>query len=651
MASDKNSTVGAWKPRTPKVGPFRARDPFHRATPVRYAPGYRWYYDRELKIMMKRPFIFGSFSLAGCSFFLVSVAVYAQTGSIHEPVRYVGGGNIHYASHDGQLRPAIGVESFQVLRSNRTHPELADKFGWTYNHAPMIVYWKGRFLIEYLSNPVGEHIAPGQTLVSSSVDGRRWDRPKVVFPIYELPAPDAKGTKAMMHQRMGFFIAPDGRLLVIAFYGRAPNPFSKGGIGRVVREAYEDGTFGPIYFLRFNTQSGWGEHNTRFPFYKRSADRGFIAACDAMLGDRLMREQWWDEERLDDNAFSVKTRNQRQAFNWYHRKDGKLVGLWKWSLAALSSDEGKTWSTPVKVPTLQMTGAKISGRKTSDGRFALIYNPNLDDDHRWPLAIVTGEDGVTFDNMLAVQGEVPPRRFAGRYKDFGPQYNRVVEEGNGNTPGTDLWVTYSMSKEDIWVSRFPIPVRQRVTGPVMDTFDGLDTGGPVKDWNIYSPRWAPVRVVDFPSKDNKSLELQDKDPYDYARAVRVFPESKSVSIQFRVHASQKSVGRLAIDVTDQFGYRPVRLALDADGKIKTVNGAEQDGKPAATEVAFAEYVKTVERISFSTGAHRDEPTLKSSTDGQPDLTSPNPDLPEPLAVYHVDDVKITPIVAPTSVQG
>jgi hypothetical protein len=182
-----------------------------------------------------------------------------------------------------------------------------------------------------------------------------------------------------------------------------------------------------------------------------------------MLAHRLMRQQWYDEEHLDDDAFSSRNLVKTQAFNWFHRKDGKLVGLWKWSLAALSDDEGQTWSDPVKVPTLQMTGAKISGRRTSDGRYALVYNPNVDDDHRWPLATVTSDDGVLFDNMLCVHGEVPPRRFAGKYKDFGPQYNRIVEEGNGNTPGPDLWVTYSMNKEDIWVTRVPVPIRAQVT--------------------------------------------------------------------------------------------------------------------------------------------------------------------------------------------
>lgn len=604
-------------------------------------------------------------------FAILIASASAQTGSIHEPVRYIGGPTVHHASHDGRLRPVIGAESVQVVRVNRTHPEFADGFGWTYSHAPMIAYWNGKFYVQYLSNPVGEHMSPGQTLVCTSTDGRNWDAPKVVFPIYELQSPDALGTTAMMHQRMGFFIAPNGKLLVLAFYGHAPNPFRKGGIGRVVREVNKDGTYGPIYFIRYNEQSGWNEKNTRYPFYQSSDDQGFVAACDAMLDNRLMREQWWDEEHLEEDDIAAAAQIQHEAFNWYHRKDGKVVGLWKWSLSALSSDEGKTWSPLVKVPTLQMTGAKVSGRRTSDDRFALVYNPTINNDHRWPLIIVTGDDGILFDNMLCIQGEVPPRRFHGKWKDFGPQYNRIVEEGNGNTPGSDLWVTYSMNKEDIWVTRVPVPVRHQIQGPVINTFDGLATGGPITDWNTYSPRWAKVSVVNFPSAENKSIELQDQDPYDYARAIRVFTETKAASIQFRVHPKQTQDGCLEVDVTDQFGFRPIRMAFAADGNITIFNGGEQtvlmpyqpdkwydveikadvasghfdvtiDGKSFASQFSFTEHVKSIERLSFRTGAYRAEPNLRTPTEAEIDLTSPNPDLPEAMAIFHIDDVKVEP---------
>ena len=78
--------------------------------------------------------------------------VYAQPGSEKEPLRYTGQPKtIDQTYHDGQLRPVVGVHSYQVLRANRTNPPDVDNLGYTYNHAPMMAYWKGKFYLEYLA--------------------------------------------------------------------------------------------------------------------------------------------------------------------------------------------------------------------------------------------------------------------------------------------------------------------------------------------------------------------------------------------------------------------------------------------------------------------------------------------------------------------
>jgi len=596
-----------------------------------------------------------------------------RTGSEHEPIRYVGGMSIDLAPHDGRLRPAIGVANYQTFRANRTHPELADGHGHTYSHAPMLAYWHDMFYLEYLSNPVDEHEARGHTLVVKSRDGRNWTAPEVVFPAYEPPpgTPVPEGyTGYMMHQRMGFYVAPNGRLLVLGFYGHAciPGPFGEGGIGRVVREAHRDGTYGPIYFIRYSTHTDWNEANTSYPLYERSPDRGFVQACEALLANRLMTFQWWEEDHGPEGVYPLKESGQALCF--YHRRDGKVVALWKWALCALSADEGRSFSIPVKVPTITMDGAKVWGQRTADGRYALVYNPTVHSEHRYPLAIVTGDDGIIFDDMLLVHGEVPPRRFYGRAKDFGPQYVRGIAEGNGNPPGNAMWVTYSVNKEDMWVSRIPVPVRYRVEGPVADSFDDMDAGGHVTDWNIYSPLWAPVRVVDFPSASSKSLELRDEDPYDYARAVRVFQEGTRAEISFRVLARQSGNGLLTIEVMDRFGNRPVRLGFGDDGRITAVDGdavrevqgyqpdtwyqlditvdaapfgrydVAIDGRKAITGAALAEAVLSVERLSFRTGPHRDQPTRQ--TENQvPHPPLAGADERAPLALYYIKDVRAT----------
>jgi len=596
---------------------------------------------------------------------------FSQTGSINEPIRYTGGVTIDPTVHEGRLRYAIGVESHQTMRANRQHPEMSDDNGWTYNHAPDLCYWNGKFYQEYLSNPVDEHIPPGQTLIITSADGRKWGKPQVIFPPYQAPAgvkiPEGY-TGYMMHQRMGFYIAPNGRLLVLAFYGHSEDPFLKGGIGRVVREAYRDGTFGPIYFIRYTSHASWNESNTSYPFYTRSADAGFVAACNALLADKLKTMQWWDEDQGLDGFYA--NPDAGSAFNYYHRKDGKTVGLWKRSLCALSDDDVH-FSKPVRSETLIMPGGKMWGQVTEDGRYALCYNPIDLDEYRYPLAIITSDDGITFDNMLLVQGEVPPRRFMGRWKDFGPCYMRGLLEGNGNPPGTDMWLTYSMNKEDIWISRIPVPVMYAVDGNVNDNFNSLEADGAVPDWNIYCPLWAPITVTNFPSASNKSLKLSDSDPYDYARAIRVFRETTSATISVKVFPENTDTSPLEIDITDRFGNRPVRLSFGTDGILRAVDGSTEktvtkyssrkwydirlivnatlkgnyslsvNGEEVLKKAELAEAVKSVERISFRTGTYRNLPNRHTpNQDPAPPL--PLADDPVAPAIYYVDDVKVEP---------
>lgn len=130
-------------------------------------------------------------------FFSLPLTVCSQTGSIHEPVRYIGGNSIDPDLHEGRLRYAIGVDSRQTLRVNRTHPQKADDHGWTYNHASNLAYWKGTFYQQYLSNPVDEHIAPGQTLmIIPKMAGNGQSRKLFSHPMFRLLV--SKFLKGMM---------------------------------------------------------------------------------------------------------------------------------------------------------------------------------------------------------------------------------------------------------------------------------------------------------------------------------------------------------------------------------------------------------------------------------------------------------------------
>ena len=134
------------------------------------------------------------------------LTVSAQTGSVNEPIRFIGGQSVDPYVHEGRLRYAIGTESRQTMRANRTHPELSDDHGWTYNHGANLCYWNNRFYQHYLSNPADEHMPPGQTLVLTSADGRNWSKPEVVFPPYTAPPgvkiPDGYTVRFFMTQSL-----------------------------------------------------------------------------------------------------------------------------------------------------------------------------------------------------------------------------------------------------------------------------------------------------------------------------------------------------------------------------------------------------------------------------------------------------------------
>ena len=569
--------------------------------------------------------------------------------------------NVDY--HHGQLSPAIGVHNIQTMRANRGDNNSTTS--WTYNHAPMLAYWNNNFYLEYLSNPVGEHIAPGQTLLQTSKDGYNWSVPVVIFPPYKIPdgfvktgkTDTAKNSFAVMHQRFGFYTSKSKRLFAVAYYGialaKGDDPNDGNGIGRVIREIKADGTFGPIFFLRYN--HSFNEKNTSYPFYKTSSDKGLVAACDEILATPLLMMQTVEEG--DRNDPLIPLQKDFKAFNYYHLPNGNVVALWKYALTSISRDEGKTWQyNPTRAPGFVNANAKIWGQKTSDGKYATVYNPS---EFRWPLAISVSDDGLIYKNLLLVNGEITSMRYGGAYKSYGPQYVRGIQEMDGRPPYGNMWVTYSMNKEDMWVSKIPIPVKDKVTNHVNEIFASLKDGEELNQWNLYSPIWCRTGITD------KKLTLADSDPFDYGKAERVFPESKKVVVEFSIAAQQNNYGVMEIELVDKKGAPCLRLMLDSSGNILTKQGYRNkslgkynagekvtfkielntstrfynvsiNGKSPSNNLCFAP-VGSVERIVFRTGHTRRFPDADTPTDQDYDL--PGADKKDKEAVYMIHYLK------------
>ncbi|MFD2114962.1 hypothetical protein ACFSTH_15040 [Paenibacillus yanchengensis] len=596
-------------------------------------------------------------------------------GYSSDSIRFVDRTIANLDYHHGQLRPVIGVQSRQVMRASRF--EDNEESSWTYNHAPMLAYWQGLFYLQYLSCPVHEHVPPGKTLLVTSADGYRWSQPTTLFPTYKLESDHhyadgevlLEGTDALMHQRMGFYVADNGCLLALAFYGFCPtpkiSPNNGKGIGRVVRQINADGSFGEIYFIRLNEHAGWTASNVNYPLYTESPDAAFVAACEQLLDDKIATQQWWEEDRSSDGFYTIEGGT---AFSSYPLADGKRVGLWKHSKYAFTEDEGLTWTPMKQADSLIMAGGKVWGERMEDERYALVYNPSPIGNHRWPLALVSSEDGLQFREMLVVNGEVPPRRYFGYHKNYGMSYTRGIEATDATSPNGNMWVTYSSNKEDIWISEVPVPIRSAITGVVHDNFNHIETDKAITDWNIYSPILAPIHVVAFPSNDNKSLEISDADPYDYAKAERVFEKSSKGQMMLRLAASQTEYGQLYIELCDAGGLSPIRIRFNFTGQIELLQaGTWQPIQPYETNEwvelkvefdaikhrfslfvndvivkkgIFSMSVATLERLVLRTGESRRTPHVETPLITEDVL---QPDKVEHRAVYHVNEVKLQAI--------
>lgn len=584
--------------------------------------------------------------------------------------------------HHGQIKPTKGVKNYQVARANRSGGD--DGSYCTYKHASDIAYFEGHYYVHYLVNPADEHTKPGFSILTRSNDGIIWDHFDVSFPVYNIPdctITDYKGqthhlndqTDVYMHQRMSFYQSPTtGRMLISGFYGWSPHPWMTNwdnyGIGRVVRELHPNGSLGPIYFIAPNWQAGWKTEQLQYPLYDTSTDLSFISLCKELLADRLFTQQWAEENGDKSDIIQIKhpVGSTYQAFTWYHIDEQTIIGLWKHALVARSDDNGASWSDVKRSPSLVMSGQKVWAERTTDGGFAMVYNPTLETQHRYPLCVTTSKDGLNFSDMRLVHGEVSPMRFKGFWKDMGPQYVRGISEGNALPPDGDLWLSYSVNKEDIWVSRVPVPI-------VGDEHEAQFTesfadAAVLDNWNIYSPVWAPVRL------EETVLRLRDSDRYDYARVERLLKTSKNLRFDLRLSLHQVTGSNLQIELLNAKGIVALRLVFRPDGMIyaRTVTeipvasyeaGCIYDlsvdvdceaftytlsinGDPICDEQGsvkrwlFMSAVNDVCRLSLRTGDARHAHSLDYDPEGKPEEPLPLADVPETEAIYDIHALSV-----------
>ncbi len=566
---------------------------------------------------------------------------------------YVGKEKVNPDYHHGQMEIMSGVCLYQVARADRYDMRLSDGTDSTYKHAPDIAYYHGKFYVMYLCNPKDEHSGAGYSMIVSSDDGKTFCDYKIAFPKYRMKpctVTDYKGIVhefsdkdfAFMHQRRCFYRASNDCMILLGFYGCSPNKFTVNwdnyGIGRVARRLFPDGRMSDIYFILPNYQAGFTDDLLNYKLYTESDDAEFIEACDELLNDNLVMQSFAEENGDRHDKIHVKhpEGGTYQAFCYYHIDDNKVAGLWKHSFVSVSYDGGATFEKIVKSPSLVMSGQKIWGEKIGNGKYVLVYDPTLESTHRYPLCAAVSGDGITFDKLRLIHGEVPPRRYEGFWKDFGPQYMRGIAENittcDDRPDDKYIYVTYSVNKEDIWVAHIPVDGWEKEEGFI-----------------TYKPYFSNI---DYENTNQNALlpdsvKIENREPYDYAKVIRTFKESRVVQIGFSVLTTKSENKSFYIEIIDSKQMPAVMMRINPDGYLQIRTTAWQnvckydggkivlkadagsnktgisvygkDNKVVTLQYAFYTSVNFLRGIVFRTGESRRLPDRETDPDNFPDL--------------------------------
>lgn len=323
-------------------------------------------------------------------------------------------------------------------------PTRLDKKTGGVNQHNYLVHHDGLFWAMWSDGPGVEDRVGQRVKYSTSPDGLQWSKAQFLTPVPPNSGPDSPhyGTrtdKGMRWISRGFW-QRDGELLALASLDEAAGFFGPSLVLRAFRfnkgsSAWDDA--GLVFknainnFPPMKLRTGDWMMSRRQHDYKTSGVHFLVGGVKSfsdwqsfpVLGSasELKAEEpdWWI---LPDNTLAAVFRDNRRSGFLYR---------------AFSTDDGRTWSKPVKTNFPDAT-SKISGLRLRDGRYVLVSNPNPK--KRDPLTLSISDDGTVFTKMLYLVG--------GRHID----YPHVIEHSGS------LFIAFAGGKQTVEVLKVKLSV-------------------------------------------------------------------------------------------------------------------------------------------------------------------------------------------------
>lgn len=343
----------------------------------------------------------------------------------------------------------------------------------TFNLHGFLRYHKGVLFASWDNHARDENTSGQHGIFRYSTDeGKTWSKQKRLFPPLAdyVPASEAKVPKPF--QTSQGFAEVEGKLYAVTCVDRALrekvyrfNEVSRTRIGLLAREVGVDGTLGPVFWLSDvspKPEPGYPSIPAGDPSLVTKLNAYFKEPAN--LPQLLFKPRQWpdsdDEHRMTEPTQPWRLENG----TWVrlYRNQGNIRGKSRAEIeasrprrhyASFSFDDGETWSAPTRT-NFPDTGARANSGRLPDGQYYVVNNPlpmPARQGGRAMLAISLSRDGLNFDRMAVIKFIAPEQRYEGKSKGAnGFQYPHSV------VVGKNLWLIYSVNKEDIEVTSIPL---------------------------------------------------------------------------------------------------------------------------------------------------------------------------------------------------
>ena len=282
------------------------------------------------------------------------------------------------------------------------------------NQHNYLAHYHGKFWVMWSDGPRLEDRAGQRVKFATSADGLHWSTPQFLTPVPPHSGPDSphfglQTDKGFRYIARGFW-ERDGELLALAALDEAGGFFGKSLELRAFRlratdESWEDA--GVVFkdainnFPPLKLRTGDWMMSRRTHDYVKTGVHFLVGGVKAL-------DQW-----SSFPVFGTSSTLKAEEPDWWILPDQNLMAVFRdnrnshFLYRAFSTDDGRTWSQPVKSNFPDAT-SKISGLRLSDGRYVLVSNPNPK--RRDPLTLSISDDGLVFTKMIYLVG--------GRWVDY-----------------------------------------------------------------------------------------------------------------------------------------------------------------------------------------------------------------------------------------